>query len=100
MGKSTKKIIIIFSLSLIILFSLLSWACEESGKVRVIGLSGQEIPWPSPFPCRIEDNGHPDLFLLGLGQISTPLARAVFNPVEDKITLPDGLTIENYFREN
>lgn len=99
MGKRSKKIAIIFCLPLIIFVIFLFGACEKKSKGQVIGLSGEEIPWPSPIPCRIEDNGHPDLFLLGLGPISTPLASAVFNPIEDKVTLPDGTTIENYFRD-
>ncbi len=97
MIKSSKRKAAVFLFSLIFII-FLSDACEKKGKIQIIGLSGEEIPWPSPIPCRIEDNGHPDLFLLGLGKISTPLANAVFNPIEDKVILPDGQTIENYFR--
>ncbi|MCX7974668.1 MAG: NPCBM/NEW2 domain-containing protein [Candidatus Aminicenantes bacterium] len=99
MKKGMKKVISLTCLIFIICFVLLFNACEKKSPSLPIGLSGEEIPWPSPFPCRIEDKGNPDLFLLGLGKVTTPLAEAIFDPIKDKVTLADGQIIENYFRD-
>jgi hypothetical protein len=99
MRKNREKMMLLIGVFLILMAIILLDNCQKKGPAGPIGLSGEEIPWPSPIPCRLEDNDQPDLFLLGLGRVSTPLARASFNPVEDKVTLPDGTVIENYFRE-
>lgn len=61
--------------------------------------SWAEADWPHPIPCRVEDGDNDDLFVITLGDVETPLAEGTFDPVADKVTLDDGTTIENYYRD-
>jgi len=86
-------------LSLFIFPFLFFLSCQKAKSPGVIGLSGEEAAWPAPIPCRVEDGDNQDLFLLSLGKITTPLAKATYDPVQDRVTLDDGSVIEGYFRE-
>lgn len=55
--------------------------------------------WPHPIPCRVQDGANPDLFVMTLGKVETPLAQGVFNPIEDRVTLNDGTVKSNYYRD-
>lgn len=55
--------------------------------------------WPYPIPCRIHDGANPDLFVMTLGDIDTPLADGVFDPVKDSVALKDGTVRTNYYRD-
>ncbi len=55
--------------------------------------------WPFPIPCRIHDGTNADLFVMTLGDIDTPLADGVFDPVKDSVSLKDGTVHTNYYRD-
>jgi alpha-galactosidase len=55
--------------------------------------------WPHEIPCRVEDGANPDLFVITLGDVKTNLAQGTFDPAADRVTLTDGTTIDNYYRE-
>lgn len=78
------------------------WWCV----VCAVVLISQEAPaqptddaWPHPIPCRVQDGDNDDLFVIMLGDVETPLAQGVFDPAKDVVTLHDGTTIENYYRD-
>ncbi len=67
----------------------------------VLAKSNQaEKQWPHPFPCRIQDNGNPELFVMTLGEVNTPLAQGIFDPVRDEVRLHDGSIIRHYYRDS
>ncbi len=84
---------------LLIIMAVIILSCEPAKKPQVIGLSGEEAPWPAAFPCRVEDGANPDIFLMSLGKVETPLARATYDPEKDTVTLEDGTIIERYFQD-
>src|ERR1041385_1501692 len=55
--------------------------------------------WPHPIACRIHDGTNPDLFVMTLGDIETPIADGVFDPVADRVALKDGTVRTNYYRD-
>ena len=55
--------------------------------------------WPRPIPCRIQDGANQDLFVMTLGNVATPIADGVFDPVKDEVTLNDGSVKKNYYRD-
>ena len=55
--------------------------------------------WPHPIPCRIQDSANQDLFVMTLGNVATPIAEGVFDPVKDEVTLNDGSVKKNYYRD-
>jgi hypothetical protein len=55
--------------------------------------------WPRPIPCRIQDSANPDLFVMTLGDVQTPLAQGIFDPVKDEVTLNDGSQKPHYYRD-
>lgn len=55
--------------------------------------------WPRPIPCRIRDGVNPDLFIMTLGNVETPLADGTFDPIQDLVQLKDGTTKTNYYRD-
>lgn len=57
------------------------------------------LAWPHPIPARIQDGANPDLFVMTLGEVKTPIADGVFDLVKDAVTLLDGTVRSNYFRE-
>ncbi|MBC7187862.1 MAG: NPCBM/NEW2 domain-containing protein [Calditrichaeota bacterium] len=58
-----------------------------------------ELTWPRPVPCRTADNANPELFVMTLGAVETPLADGIFYPEEDVVRLRDGTEIKDYFRQ-
>ena len=57
------------------------------------------VAWPQPVPCRIQDGPDPDLFVMTLGPVETPVAQGTFDPVKDQVTLKDGAVKTNYYRD-
>lgn len=84
---------------LLIIMAIIVLSCGPTKEAQIIGLSGEEVAWPTAFPCRVEDGANPDLFLMSLGRVKTPLAKATYDPLEDKVTLEDGTIIERYFQD-
>jgi hypothetical protein len=74
--------------------------------VAVISLAtsrAQNLPavpaWPAPMPCRIHDGTNQDLLVMTLGDVQTPIADGVFDPVTDAVTLKNGGVRTNYYRD-
>lgn len=55
--------------------------------------------WPRPIPCRIRDGANPDLLVMTLGNVDTPLADGWFDPAKDQVRLKDGTVMTNYYRD-
>lgn len=55
--------------------------------------------WPHPFAVRTADETGSDLFVMTLGDVSTPLADAVFDPATDTLTRRDGSKSEHHVRD-
>lgn len=53
---------------------------------------------PEAIPCRIQDGANPDLMVMTLGKVETPLADGTFYPYEDRVVLKNGQEIKNYFK--
>jgi len=51
------------------------------------------------WPCRVRDGANPDLFIMTLGPVETPLAQGVFLPDADQVRLADGQVMEHYYRD-
>jgi hypothetical protein len=81
-----------FTLAAVAIFSLLSLSLAQN-KVD------KSLAWPHPVPCRIQDSANPDLFVMTLGQIETPIADGIFDPIRDQVTLKDGSVKTNYYRD-
>jgi hypothetical protein len=55
--------------------------------------------WPVPVPCRIQEGSNRDLLVMTLGDVQTPVADGVFDPVADTVTLKAGGVKTNYYRD-
>src|SRR5215831_20902894 len=55
--------------------------------------------WPHPIPLRVRDGANPDLMVMTLGDVETPLADGTYDPLTDEATLKDGSTLKNYHRQ-
>ncbi|HLP77401.1 MAG TPA: NPCBM/NEW2 domain-containing protein, partial [Candidatus Paceibacterota bacterium] len=60
--------------------------------------SAENTAWPRVIPCRIQDGANPDLFVMTLGNVGTPIAQGAFDPVADLVRLKDGSVKSNYYR--
>jgi hypothetical protein len=63
------------------------------------GAARDKRAWPYPIPCRIQDGNNPDVFVMVLGDVNTPLAQGSFDPVRDRVTLNDGTTKADYYKK-
>ncbi len=81
----------------IVSLSLLFGYLLAAGKTQA-GTDGARA-WPAPIPCRIHDSADPDLFVMTLGNVETPIADGVFDPLKDQVTLKDGSLMTNYYRD-
>ncbi len=84
---------IVSVLSAILIF-LLAISCQKDAPNQKASAS----PWPRSVPCRIDDTASPDLFLMTLGEVETPLAQGVFDPLTDTVRLKEGTTKSDYFK--
>jgi hypothetical protein len=64
-----------------------------------LSLEAQQ-PWPHPIPARIQDGANKELFVMTLGDITTPISDGTFDPARDLVTLKNGRQIPNYFRDS
>ncbi len=55
--------------------------------------------WPHPVPARIKDSANKDLFIMTLGNVTTPIADGTFDPVKDEVTLKNGKILPHYYRD-
>ncbi|HUW93759.1 MAG TPA: alpha-galactosidase, partial [Bacteroidales bacterium] len=62
--------------------------------------AGPVTAWPRIIPARVDDTGSKDLFIMTLGEVSTPLAQGTYDPVSDRLTLKSGQTLEHYYRDS
>ena len=60
----------------------------------------EQAKLPEKLLCRIQDGKNPDLMVMTLGNVNTPLADGYFYPYEDKVVLKNGQEIENYYKEH
>ncbi|MGC8653761.1 MAG: alpha-galactosidase [Candidatus Kryptoniota bacterium] len=58
------------------------------------------LAWPHPFPCRIKGEPGDDIMFMTLGNVKTPVADGIFDPLKDEVTLNSGVKIENYFKDS
>src|SRR5579859_506869 len=58
-----------------------------------------EDRWPREIPCRVHDGANPDLLIMTLGNVDTPLADGRFDPAKDQVRLKDGTVMTNYYRD-
>ncbi len=63
------------------------------------GAAASEQTWPHPIPARIRDTDASDLFIMTLGDVQTPLADGIYDPIKDQVTLKDGSVLRDYYRE-
>jgi len=82
----------------LVMILLGSLGCESASRVRPTPVVGV-LAWPHPIPCRIQDGNNPDLFMMTLGDVDTPLAQGTFDPVKDQVTLKDGTVKEDYYKK-
>ena len=61
--------------------------------------AGPTGKWPHPIPARIRDSANPDLFVMTLGLVETPLAEGTFDPGRDELKLKDGSVMPHYYRD-
>jgi len=74
--------------------------CGTEQKTAVTNQPGTpSTAWPQPIPCRIQDGADPDLFVMTLGDVQTPLAQGMFDPVKDQVRLDDGTVKEHYYKD-
>lgn len=63
------------------------------------GAAGPVTKWPRTIPARTKPTGRDELLVTTLGEVTTPLANATFDPVADRLTTKDGRTIEGYYKK-
>lgn len=100
---------LILAAALTLPFSGILMGCSEPPGTTAqpgIGASGHRAGsvsanqvWPHPIPARVRDGANPDLFIMTLGDVTTPLADGTFDPVADRVTLEDGSVLDNYYRD-
>ena len=52
-----------------------------------------------PIPCRIRDGENPELFIMTLGNVGTPLTQGLFFPDTDQVRVTSGSVIDHYYRD-
>ena len=72
---------------------------RPAGAAAPVAASGPVGAWPRLIPARVRDGANPDLFVMTLGEVTTPLADGTFDPVQDAVTLRDGSVMRNYYRD-
>jgi hypothetical protein len=61
--------------------------------------AAQAGTWPRPIPARSRDGANPELFVMILGEVETPLADGIFDPLRDELKRKDGTVIPHYYRD-
>lgn len=78
-----------------LIVSVLGPACVR----RSVPVEPEESAWPTPIPCRVKDGGNPDLFVMTLGDVETPLAQGIYDPRTDEARLNDGTVMPRYYKD-
>jgi hypothetical protein len=71
----------------------------SQARERWLAAAGPVTEWPRPIPMRTQPAEDDDLLVTLLGEVETPLAEGLYDPVADRVTLDDGTVMEDYFRE-
>ncbi len=82
------------SLSCRLILTILA-ACLAAAPLPAV----QADAWPRPIPARIRDGANPELFVMTLGLVETPLADGTFDPGRDELKLKDGTVTPHYYRD-
>ncbi len=90
----TNRIIVV--LLTLVLFAIITELGAQTVKTST-GVAQQK--WPHPVPARIKDGPNRDMFVMTLGDVTTPIADGIFDPVSDEVKLKDGSVIRNYYRD-
>jgi hypothetical protein len=64
---------------------------------QVVGQN--ERAWPYTIPCRILEGNNPDLLMMALGDVNTPIAQGTFDPAKDQAILNDGTVKPDYYKK-
>lgn len=72
---------------------------RAQSRAEVEPYAGPVTPWPRAIPARINPPQRDELFIMTLGEVRTPLADGVFDPLADRLTLTDGTVIEDYYKQ-
>ena len=83
----------------IVLLSLTGTISGQKSKETKVA-TGPVTVWPRIIPARIGNSSNMDLFVMTLGEVTTPIADGTFDPVNDRITLSDGKVINHYYRDS
>ncbi len=78
----------------VLMLAVLGPACAR----RSAPAKPEKAAWPTAVPCRIQDGGNLDLFLMTLGDVETPLSQGIYDPRADDVTLNDGTVMRRYFQ--
>ncbi len=87
-----------FVLMLAVLFFIFGPACEKKPRPAAEA-EKTSVRLPEQFTARIHDSNNPDLMIMTLGEVHSPLSSGTFYPYEDRFVLKDGGEIKNYFKE-
>ncbi len=79
----------------VLILAVLGPACAR----RSVPAKPGQAPWPKAVPCRIQDGGNLDLFLMTLGDVETPLSQGRYDPRTDDVTLNDGTVMRRHFQD-
>ena len=79
----------------VLMLAVLGPACAR----RSAPAQPEKAAWPTAVPCRIQDGGNLDLFLMTLGDVETPLSQGIYDPRTDDVTLNDGTVMRRYFQD-
>jgi hypothetical protein len=79
----------------VLMLAVLGPACAR----RSAPAKPEKATWPTAVPCRIQDGGNLDLFLMTLGDVETPLSQGIYDPRTDDVTLNDGTVMPRYFQD-
>jgi hypothetical protein len=79
----------------ILILAVLGPACSR----RSVPAKSEIAAWPTTIPCRIQDGGNLDLFLMTLGDVETPLSQGSYDPRTDEVKLNDGTIMQRYYQD-
>lgn len=94
--KMKRTLIIKTAIAVLLLCSQLTVSAQKQQDKPLAGPVGK---WPVIVPARVNDPSG-DMFMMTLGEVSTPVAQGSYDPVNDKITLNDGSVMEHYYRDS
>ena len=87
--------VLIFLISTFLI--LFSQGCSRKKEISS-GAKNELAKLPEKILCRIDDEKNPDLMVMTLGNVDTPLADGIFYPYEDRAVLKHGKEIRSYYK--